>query len=343
MAAVIDSIGGAIVSGLLGFSEAPVQASVSVYSSLEAAANHYREQSPTLFALYHKVHTVFATLNLALLACEGAVLWTVLEKQFTWFQRGPELFGSLMIVGWGIVALSIMHYADLLFSSNTHEAELNQQIPETERSKQSIQISHAPDEMIQQFCYAARLVVSVAFMTLAYQPPLICALNVASAGYSLYKVSELKWLRFIQDFSITASVGHLADVVNGVTSEYLFPLIPDFRSERDECPMCLEEEGEKVYFCPDKSYHIKCLPQLFVQRFPNLLNGWNFTRHIEASQDAHTGRMRETVTYPSSIPRDNLPVCPDCRRNPTVDHQLYLTVNDRLKGSCTSGLVTLRG
>jgi hypothetical protein len=353
-AIILRPLQSGIITCFAQVAKMPIEASISAFTCLSATGNCIRDQNPWLFALYHKVQYVFAAIEGVIAFLEVGMIIGILEHQFSLFDY-PRLLDYSSVLGglatygtsagvigaWALVAYSIVCYINSTLLDEKLVLELQNQIPLSNRPHQSVALSN---ETELQCLYAARIISSVVLTILSAYQPILCAINVACLGYSLWKVSHQKWVDFHQTFSGSNTnirpVKRFGQVVTGVSARYHFPIIPDRREVQDDCPICIENSNPpvnpKVYFCPDKSYHLKCLPPLFFSKSPHLLTGWDYTRLRTIDDNV------ETVTYPSSIPRSNLPECPDCRRNPTVDHQLYFTVTDRIKGSCESGLVTLR-
>jgi hypothetical protein len=345
----------ALKNGISHVTNHPIQASVCAYTVLSAAGHYLRDRNPKLFALYHKVQLVFGLVDIGIIL--GELIYTLHElsqkpyflvtRIFSTPEGAQILFsGSILLIAG--VAYVIPNYINSWMYKGTLSTELQSQLSENQRREQTIYFNHPESDKFQQSLYVARMITSITLSILSASP-LFFAINIACVGYSLFKSFNLQWVElqqtFISPHPNIPFVRGLGNVIRSVAARYLFPLIRDRRPEQEDCPICLDNsnasENPKIYFCPDKSYHIKCLPDLFFQRSAHLLNGWRTTRHTtdHYRNGVHT---HSTVSYPSSIPRSNLPTCPDCRRNPTVDHQLYFTVHDQLKGSCDSGLVTLR-
>ncbi len=124
--------------------------------------------------------------------------------------------------------------------------------------------------------------------------------------------------------------------ISEVRAEYFIPIIPKETSNEtsNECAICLEEDSKpKVYFCPSHAFHVDCLAQNFFAKSKQLLTSWHATRKVS---EGH-------VSYPSSIVKEALASCPQCRGTPIVDHQLRLEIKE--VGSSTSkwsGRVELR-
>lgn len=327
---MIDTLSSIALSPLLQIQAAPFQAAAAGYSVLEAGANHFRDQNPTLFNLYNKVHALFGAIQAGILVAE--FVWVVECSQNALAILNQSM-AAVFIVGvsvtWGSAAFVIVYIADKILTKQPPHAAIDAEVAALNQNE--VTLVHTGQEVMQRYVCAARMISSVVLGLLSLQPLLIVGCNVASLGYSLWKVSQVRWLQMDRDIPIQAAL------VDGVASRYLLPLIPDRREEREECPMCLDETDPKFYFCPDKSYHIKCLVPLYTQHPVPLLEGWQFRRRVGSDRDG-----RPFVMYPSSIPSRNLPSCPDCRREPVIGHQLYLTVRDTQIEHSKSSYVTLR-
>jgi hypothetical protein len=330
----------------------PINASISAYTCLSGAVSFYRDQSPQLFALSNKVQCVFLVLDAAAAVYEAAV---VLDRQFALFSAKMPLdhfIGSGAAVasfGWIGVSLAIVHGVHLYFHYQKSESKLIEEIPQNLHGL-TMTVSPSMEDTVQGFFYIVRLTTSVALACFGAQSLFLAAVNIGCLSYGIWKISQQKWIQLTYRYADTdpniTPHPRLGRIVQDVVAQYYFPLIPDTREPKEECPICLESEEEaenrKYYFCPDKSYHLLCLPSLFYPKIPQLLQGWQYNRSVTPIVDGNGIVISEIVSYPSTLPRRNLPSCPDCRRNPTIDHQLYFTVRDRQKGLSAGNKVLLR-
>lgn len=336
----------------VAFLHSPTQAAVSTYTCLAAGSNVYRDHSPQLFALYNKVQSLFVLVEGALSLGEAAI---ALDCQFAFFaHRAPlEMFFSSGAVfaagGWIAVSYIVVRAVQQYFQDPAATADFGKLIP-ANLNGLSITVGPSTEDTWQQFCYVVRMTAAIALTVFGAQSILLCAVNVSCLGYGLYKLSQQNWMHIVHKYPDTdpniQPHNQQVKLIQEVVAHYFFPLLVDTRQPQEDCPICLDDttapENPKYFYCPDKSYHLLCLPTLFFPKMPQLLDNWQYRRDVTIHRDKHGIKTGETVRYPSSIPRSNLPSCPDCRRDPTVDHQLYFTVNDTVKGNCESGRVVLR-
>ena len=181
----------------------PVQAATSVYSCLTATANHYRDQNPKLFALYHKVQSIFVFVEGALTAFEWAVM---LERQFELFSASHALtqyaiYGSIGLTsGVVLLAYACITIVNEKLCLKSIQEELQNKIP-ANLAGLHISVSPTLEEKFQQFFYLTRLISSLAFSVLSVRSVIGYAIGAVSLGYSFWKTSQQKWIHF--DYTFT--------------------------------------------------------------------------------------------------------------------------------------------
>ena len=280
--------------------------------------------------------------------CDLALLSTYVYKKIQ--PKSVINFSNLVSLGVllsaGATALA-NHYIREKFNEKANETL--QKIKDELDPTSKIQLDSLSSEKVEQFFYSYRIVLSIALTKFSHQFLFLNIIHMLSLGYAAMKLTPSHWVKCVKVFD--SNSGYVKEInglfsdessetIEEISAEHFIPLIPKEASKKDEgCPICDDDAKNvpQVYFCSNHAYHVDCLVKHFFSKSDNLLRDLIIDRKVELRGS------ESTVTYPSSIPRDELPSCPECRGKPIVDHHLYLWVKEEgYRFPRGSGIVELR-
>ncbi len=93
--------------------------------------------------------------------------------------------------------------------------------------------------------------------------------------------------------------------------KYFFSVFQSLR-ENTDCAICLEE-GADTYFCSNHTYHLHCALGTISEKLKRINIAYN---RLVTSISRNYHYSHDEVTYTSSVSRNDLPNCPECRGAP---------------------------
>lgn len=321
----ISTFGNGIEKGLCYFVEHLDTNLLSNLSTLFETGVIHNECSKTSVAQHHhKIQLIFNAVNFAWCCREVFLIASLLAENYT--------FSTLLVPALSITALSIgtigiiiLLGKRLLPTNPTSEMILNQsEVPEDERGSIQVKFETPYSQKLARALYAARMVANVALIYLSPQQLINCAINVAGSAYSLFKISQLKWLRFDKDFDMANP-----DLSFTKLSFTYFSLL--MKGNQEKCQICLEEDD--ILFDDHHVLDFKCLTRLLHESCTKLLNA------VRCQATDHYNRWGgfDHRSYRISLPHNNLVSCPTCRTTPR-QIMLLATVTDRVHGKCKTAI-----
>jgi hypothetical protein len=151
--------------------------------------------------------------------------------------------------------------------------------------------------------------------------------SFAMSGYSLWKNIQLKWITFSRDFPC-----QFAQIpATHLKPTYHMLALPTNRAlQEEQCPVCLDEEVEKMAFCANHAFCKACLGTIAHKKSAEFSDASRIlktsTRHYQ--NGVYTGTSHN---YSIKIDKDKLPSCPTCRDVP-LQNTLSVEVTDRVDG-----------
>lgn len=134
--------------------------------------------------------------------------------------------------------------------------------------------------------------------------------------YSFYTISKVSWLKVEKELPPIENIDNLNGNervieafrrVDHFVLSYNIIMMPSSGESGDECSVCLDDKSD-THFCLYHTFHDKCLVGVINATSESIL------REISA-----TARFSDTGTLKSlniTVPEENLPSCPMCRRPP---------------------------
>ena len=166
--------------------------------------------------------------------------------------------------------------------------------------------------------------------------------NLIFESISLYNISSHKWVSFTKEINPSQYFERIGDTAIKVS--IIFRSLFSKQSNEEECTIC-SEKGKRLYhFCADHSFSEDCILEHLSERFANLFryNGIlsrnpiiiqkenkriTFGKTMHNILDSRLSflplvpyflQTKEKYTCDIEIPKENLPTCPSCRKEPLL-------------------------
>lgn len=173
---------------------------------------------------------------------------------------------------------------------------------------------------LQQFgrlYHVTKIVFNIALICLTASP-LVCAITLATSGYSLLKNMNIKWRYFLREMNTSQMP---IPTMTAVLVTYRFLVLPRATSAPatpaisapttpEDCSICLENIENNIQrkpFCQEHHIiHLSCITDYIISKFnTSIFQRPTFTK---------SGNR-----YSATIPQEDLPTCPNCRDVPSLD------------------------
>lgn len=316
-------------------------------SALDAAVTHFQSKNPRFFETMYKVRYVVNALNLGAIFYSLYNLWedTGLSKYAAYLtQQNPSGADPLsLVVMISLVAFSILvgvsvHYANQYLSSKANRKWANWhtkcgvEVPPAVLPTLKVRQDSSSYKYFRQCIQVTQIVVSIALIFFSTTPILYGA-SAAFQLYSLVKTTQWKWIRFDRTFDVINP--NPWDGPSHYTFSYFASLFPAKNTHSESCSVCLEgdQPGERkpnVQFCGTHVFHTKCVVGTIYGRSEQFLSGMQPVR-TRVTEHGRYG-SREYITYKITLPKRNLPCCPNCRGTP-AQNESRITVRDTFRGN----------
>ncbi len=184
-----------------------------------------------------------------------------------------------------------------------------------------------PLSTVGQVFQVAKAISSLA-CTLFSQNPIWLAVSIAEVGYSFWKSRKFTWS------TTTESINEPSvrdPWVSGFTVTYLMLCIEGENIKEKKCSICLKgdsanEPPADSYFCNNgHAFHLNCSQEYLSHLRPRFTQGIFF---FNKNPDYNVRNGQTTYSYEVPLPRENLPICPNCRLAPR-QNKFEITVLDR--------------
>jgi len=181
--------------------------------------------------------------------------------------------------------------------------------------------------------YGVRIVTNIGLIYFS-GGGLIPALSIAFEVYSLIGISQRNWFEFTKEIDIThPELSRLASKAS-VTYTFLFQNL--YSHQAEGCTICREDQpANELYFCSNHTFHTSCIVEMIQSKINSFIEGLSVQRRneVETQHYRNGGYTHSTYSanYLITMPRANVPSCPNCREQP-AHNEFNVKFNDNRYG-----------
>lgn len=214
-------------------------------------------------------------------------------------------------VGGSLSYLAMRSTNSLLNGDTSH---LLENISPTYRDKVQLNWDRPFFDKFAQCIQMAQVINTLIFAYLENQK--FYGLIALSHLYSFYTISKVSWLKMEVELSAIENIDALSGDQQAIEAlrrvdhfifTYHLLMMSSIAERGDECSVCLDEKSD-THFCLYHTFHDKCLVGIINATSQSILNEMTITTKFSE------GGTLKSIHI--TVPEENLPSCPMCRRPP---------------------------